>query len=114
LVKDIIKEIPILNKNISMKRIRDPECVEAKHLINAGQFTGKDVLEIGCGSGWITWQYAGIANKVYGMDPCSPDLQEGKTSKPILVTNVSFTQAKAEILPFPSGIFDISVFSSSL
>ena len=100
--------------NVSMKRIRDPEGVEAIHLINAGQFTGKDVLEIGCGCGWLTWQYAGNANIVYGIDPCLPDLQEGKNSQPVSVNNVYLIQTIGETLPFPSGIFDISVFSSSL
>jgi ubiquinone/menaquinone biosynthesis C-methylase UbiE len=97
-----------------MERIRDPEGVEVKHLINAGHLTGKDVLEIGCGFGWLTWQYAGIANKVYGIDPCLPDLQEGKNSLPDSITNVSLAQTIGESLPFSSSIFDISVFASSL
>lgn len=97
-----------------MEPSRDPEGFEAKNLILAGQFAGKEVLEIGCGGGWLTWQYAGCAKGIFGIDPGFPDLQKAKTSQPTVVTNVSLTQSKGEALPFPSGILDIAVFSSSL
>ena len=94
--------------------LNDPERAEARNLIIAGQFTGKEVLEIGCGSADLTWQYAGIAQQVFGIDPSFPDLREAKTTQPTSVINVSLAQSIGEALPFPSDTFDISVFSSSL
>ena len=97
-----------------MYRIRDPEGVEAKHLIQAGQFSGKSVLEIGCGFGWITWQYAGCVDELVGIDPSLEDLRQAKNDRPVSVTNVSIAQADGVALPFPSGSFDTALFSSSL
>ncbi len=97
-----------------MYYLSDPEGAEARNLIFAGQFTGKEVLEIGCGSAGLTWQYAGIAAQVFGIDPGFPDLREAKTTQPASVTNVSLAQSIGEAPPFPSNTFDISVFSSSL
>jgi ubiquinone/menaquinone biosynthesis C-methylase UbiE len=97
-----------------MKRIRDPEGIEVKQLINAGQFAGKNVLEIGCGEGWLTWQYADIPSRVTGIDPCFTDLQKCKTNETGKEINFTLTQAAGEKLPFPSGTFDIAVFASSL
>ena len=97
-----------------MNRIRDPEGVEAKTLIRAGQFSGMGVLEIGCGFGWLTWQFAGSTHRVYGFDPSLPDLREAKISQPKEATTVYLVQATGEKLPYPSGRFDTAVFSSSL
>jgi ubiquinone/menaquinone biosynthesis C-methylase UbiE len=97
-----------------MYRIRDPEGVEAKHLIQAGQFCGKMVLEIGCGFGWLTWQIAGCVDELVGIDPSLEDLRQAKNDRPVSVTNVSIARADGVALPFPSGSFDTAVFSSSL
>ena len=37
----------------------DPEGVETRVLHDLVDFRGKDVLEIGCGDGRMTWRYAG-------------------------------------------------------
>jgi ubiquinone/menaquinone biosynthesis C-methylase UbiE len=97
-----------------MSPIGDPERTEAKHLIAAAGFTGQKVLEIGCGKANLTWQYAKITQKVYGIDPSLPDLRKAKTSQPAAISNVLISQAVGEALPFSSGVFDIAVFSSSL
>ena len=96
-----------------MEPLRDPEGLEAKNLILASRITGKDVLEIGCGGGWLTWQYADIVEKVFGIDPSFLDLQKARTSQPARVVNVSLIQSKGEVLPFPPDVFDSVVFSSS-
>jgi len=97
-----------------MYRIRDPEGVEAKHLIQAGQFKGKMVLEIGCGFGWLTWQFAECVAELVGIDPSLTDLRQAKDGKPVSIANVSISQADGVALPFPSGSFDTALFSSSL
>ena len=47
----------------------DPESNEARALLNLVDFTGKRVLEIGCGDARLTWRYAGMAKHVIAIDP---------------------------------------------
>jgi 2-polyprenyl-6-hydroxyphenyl methylase/3-demethylubiquinone-9 3-methyltransferase len=97
-----------------MEPLRDPEGFEVKNLLLASSFAGKEVLEIGCGGGWLTWQYADIVGKVLGIDPCLADIQKARIDQPPPVLNVSLAQCTGERLPFPAGIFDITLFSNSL
>lgn len=97
-----------------MNWIRDPEEVEAKYLIQAGQFGGKNILEIGCGDGWLTRRFARGVNNIVGVDPSLTDLHEVKEGQPVSEMNVSIAQAMGEVLPFPSGRFDSALFTSSL
>jgi len=97
-----------------MSPISDPEKAESKHLLAATQFFGKKVLEIGCGKANLTWQYANIAQKVYGIDPSLTDLRKAKSDQPASISNVLISQAIGEAIPFTSCIFEVAVFSSSL
>lgn len=48
----------------------DPERSEIKALLDyASSFTGKSVLEIGCGDGRLVWRYAPQTAYVVGIDP---------------------------------------------
>jgi 2-polyprenyl-3-methyl-5-hydroxy-6-metoxy-1,4-benzoquinol methylase len=47
----------------------DPENNEAPALFDIVDFTGRSVLEIGCGDGRVTWRYADKAGHVTGIDP---------------------------------------------
>jgi ubiquinone/menaquinone biosynthesis C-methylase UbiE len=97
-----------------MKALRDPERVEFNHLITACHLPGKNILEIGCGKGTLTWQYAGLAWNVVGIDPAAADILQAKTDAPASPSNTSFVRAKGEALPFPPGSFDVVLFASSL
>ena len=46
----------------------DPEENETRALFDADGFSGKRVLEIGCGDGRLTWRYAGSAAHVTAID----------------------------------------------
>jgi predicted RNA methylase len=49
---------------------RDPEKNEINALLDfVGDLTGKRMLEIGAGTGRLTWRYAPLAAEVVGMDP---------------------------------------------
>lgn len=97
-----------------MKPLRDPDGNEARHAIRFGQVRNKVVLELGCGNGWLTWQVAGDAGRVFGLDPCLADLQEGRNSQPDRYTQVWFAGGMAEHLPFASGIFDVALYANAL
>jgi ubiquinone/menaquinone biosynthesis C-methylase UbiE len=95
-----------------MKALRDPEGAELSHINNTCDLSGKTVLEIGCGEGKLTYQYSGMAGRVIGIDPELSDLNVAKHQ--INSLDSFFIQAIGERLPFPSKVFDIVIFSSSL
>ena len=47
----------------------DPEKNETRALLDLVDFSGKQVLEIGCGDGRMTWRYAGAAAHVTCIEP---------------------------------------------
>jgi len=97
-----------------LSRTRDPEGNEVKNLILACELAGKKILEIGCGDGWLSWQYVVSARKVIGIDPSFADLKEARNSLPSEVVNFWLAQSMGEGLPFPSGVFDIVFYSNTL
>ena len=54
---------------------KDPERTETKTLHQFADFTGRRVLEIGCGDGRLTWHYAKPARQVLGIDVNADDLR---------------------------------------
>jgi ubiquinone/menaquinone biosynthesis C-methylase UbiE len=93
---------------------RDPEKAELKHLADACQLSGKSILEIGCGNGVLTWQYAQFPRMVIGIDPKAEALQEASRARPASRPEAFFIQAMGETLPFPAQTFDLVIFASSL
>ena len=47
----------------------DPEGVETRVIHELIDFIGKDVLEIGCGDGRLTWRFADVAASELAFDP---------------------------------------------
>jgi 16S rRNA A1518/A1519 N6-dimethyltransferase RsmA/KsgA/DIM1 with predicted DNA glycosylase/AP lyase activity len=47
----------------------DPEGVETRIIHDLVDFNGKDVFEVGCGEGRMTWLYADAASSVLGFEP---------------------------------------------
>ena len=93
--------------------LRDPEGAELEHLIAACQLTGKEVVEIGCGNGRLTWQYAKLPQRVIGIDPNLSGFHKASSTSAEPPQHVSFIQAIGESLPFPTRVFDVVLFSSS-
>jgi ubiquinone/menaquinone biosynthesis C-methylase UbiE len=96
-----------------MKAVRDPEGVEVSTLLAACPLAGRQLLEIGCGKGTLTWQVASLPRQVVGIDQDAAVLEQAHTARPAGVTNVSLLRAAAEALPFRSEVFDLAVFASS-
>jgi ubiquinone/menaquinone biosynthesis C-methylase UbiE len=97
-----------------MKSIRDPEGSEARNLVKATELGDKLILEIGCGTGWLTRQYAGMVRQVTGIDPGLTDLLEARADLPASMTNIRYVQSVGENLPFMPASFDKVLFSNSL
>ena len=92
----------------------DPERTESNYLQRYADFTGKQVLEIGCGDGRLTWQYAKSAGRVTGIDLHGYDLRVATIDRPSdLEKKVIFTHADSIHLPFVKESFDIAILSWS-
>ena len=98
-----------------MEPIRDPEEIEIEYLHRTGAIHGRNVLEIGCGSGRLTWRYADMAASAVGVDPDSQRLAEAADTRPESAgTRVDFAQAQAEDLPLADEAFDCAILAWSL
>jgi len=94
----------------------DPENNETRALLDLVDFTGKHVLEIGCGDGRLTWRYAGRAKYVTAIDPKADAITRAKENLPEeLKGRVEFHQFTFEeffAISKPSS-FDSIIFSWS-
>jgi ubiquinone/menaquinone biosynthesis C-methylase UbiE len=93
----------------------DPERNETKYLHKLANFAQKRVLEIGCGEGRLTWQYAKETRSTIGIDFDRDALRVATIDRPSdLESKVYFALAKSEQLPFSKETFDIAVLAWSL
>lgn len=93
---------------------KDPERNESKYLHKFADLTGKRVLEIGCGEGRITWQYAKETRSTIGIDLDRDGLRVAIFDRPSEVEHrVHFSQAESEHLPFAKETFDLALFAWS-
>ena len=77
--------------------------------LNKGYFTGKRILDIGCGPrGSLEW--ADNAAARIGLDPLSNDYME----LGIADLNMAYVWASAEHIPFPNNYFDVIASFNSL
>ncbi len=62
--------------------IHDPEGAEKQVLHDLVDFNGRDVFEVGCGEGRMTWLYADAAASVLGFDPDDDAISEAQRQTP--------------------------------
>jgi ubiquinone/menaquinone biosynthesis C-methylase UbiE len=75
----------------------------------------KHVLEVGCGDGRLTLQYAPVAASVLAFDPDSASIAEARWQQARLgIRNVDFAVGSIEHLPDRGAPFDVALFSWSL
>ncbi|HXQ34977.1 MAG TPA: class I SAM-dependent methyltransferase [Anaerolineales bacterium] len=60
----------------------DPENNETRALFSLFDFSGKRVLEIGCGDGRLTWRYADMAEHVIAIDPKTDAITRARDNLP--------------------------------
>ncbi len=94
---------------------KDPERRELAALDRLASLAGMRVLEIGCGDGRLTWSLAERAEQVFAIDPDRQAIAKARRALPkSLKDHVQFDVGEAETYPFPSGAFEVALFSWSL
>jgi ubiquinone/menaquinone biosynthesis C-methylase UbiE len=94
---------------------KDPERNEISHLRRFTDLAGKRVLEVGCGEGRLTWQYAEATRLTVGIDLDRDSLRVARVDRPRdLERKVHLACAISEKLPFARETFDIAVLAWSL
>ena len=94
---------------------KDPDHNEIKHLHKFVDLKDKHVLEIGCGEGRLTWQYAKDARSIVAVDCDHDALRVAKVDRPSgLEDRIYLACANSEYLSFSKEKFDIAILAWSL
>ena len=92
-----------------------PDGTEVRLIERFTTLRGRRILEVGCGDGRLTFQYARTAGHVLAIDPDRPSIDEAvfqqHASGP---SNIDFRVGSIERLPAPGAPFDVALFSWSL
>jgi FkbM family methyltransferase len=95
----------------------DPEGNEIDALIELVELEGREVLEIGCGDGRLTWRYADRAAHVTAIEPFEDALARARErlseapNERIELRHVAFEDFAAAT---DADVFDVSLLSWSL
>jgi len=92
----------------------DPKGIEVKKLLRHVPLKGKEVLEIGCGEGRLTFKYHSIPKRLVAIDSLSASIRSARKRLPENGGKVEFRVGKAEDLPFKENSFDVALFTWSL
>ncbi len=94
----------------------DPERNEPVALFDfAESFSGKRVLEIGCGDGRLTWLYADQAAHIVGIEPDADDVALAIQNCPAhLRERVEFRVGTIQEFEPPADKFDLAILAWSL
>ena len=95
----------------------DPENNEIRALFDLADFTGKHILEIGCGNGRLTWRYADVEVHVTAIDPFEEAIQQANEDLPDkLRDRVEFHHSTFEdfATATESAVFDVVILSWTL
>ena len=104
-------------QNITMTITKDPKDIKTTRLFGLASFQDKQVLEIGCGDGNLTWQYAKQADYVTAIDPEEEDISWALDNTPQhLINKIFFQSTSFEDFSAPDAIkgYDLILFGWSL
>jgi 2-polyprenyl-3-methyl-5-hydroxy-6-metoxy-1,4-benzoquinol methylase len=93
----------------------DPEHAETRAMHTLVDFTGADVLEVGCGEGRLTWRFAEQARTVLALDPEASAIATAQASCPApLRQKVTFQMADITTVELEPAAYSVVVLSWSL
>jgi SAM-dependent methyltransferase len=87
-------------------RAADPDGRLWSALLERAGWTGRDVLDLGCGTGFHLPRFAATARTVVGVEP-HPDLVALARRRTRALPNVTVRQGTAQELPLPDGAVDV-------
>ena len=92
----------------------DPEGVETRVIHDMIDFRDKDVLEIGCGDGRMTWRYADTAASVLAFDPDAPSIAAAREDTPERLNSRGvFRVAGIKEIDLADAAYDVGLLSWS-
>ena len=98
-----------------MTALLDPEEAETRVIHDLIDFAGRDVLEVGCGDGRMTWRFAEQTRSVLGLDPVATSIEQAQLNTPArLRSKVTFQVADITTAQLPTEAFDVVALSWSL
>jgi 2-polyprenyl-3-methyl-5-hydroxy-6-metoxy-1,4-benzoquinol methylase len=95
----------------------DPDGTETGALFDLVDLAGKQVLEIGCGDGRLTWRYFDRTARVTAIDPFGDSIERAKRNLPkaaadtVELRAVGFEDFAPDTAP---STFDVIILSWSL
>jgi ubiquinone/menaquinone biosynthesis C-methylase UbiE len=93
----------------------DPERTEIEVIHELVDFSGKKVLEVGCGDGRMTRRYADRASLVLALDPNAEKIERATDSTPEpLRSKVRFRVADIADAELAQQAYDVAILSHSL
>lgn len=94
---------------------RDPEATQVQYIHDYMGIDNRNVLEIGCGDGYLMRQYITPETHITGIDGTLSKLAQAvKQESSMPQAKMTFAQANAENLPFPDNHFERVIFGLSL
>jgi ubiquinone/menaquinone biosynthesis C-methylase UbiE len=92
-----------------------PDGMEVRLIERFTTLKDRRILEVGCGDGRLTFQYAPTAAHVLAIDPDRPSIEEARDEQAWLrIPNIAFRVGSVERLPARGAPFDVALFSWSL
>ncbi|HEY1775792.1 MAG TPA: class I SAM-dependent methyltransferase [Solirubrobacteraceae bacterium] len=73
----------------------------------------RDVLDVGCGEGWLVRHLLAAGAQPVGIDPLAVALERARRDDANAPTG-RYIEGEAEALPFRDGSFDVAIFFNSL
>lgn len=71
-----------------------------------GDVSGRRVLDVGCGGGYLCEEFAKVGYAVIGIDPSQNTLEAARAHAAQNCLRVDYEKARAEALPFGNSLFD--------
>lgn len=79
-----------------------------KHLVQRNlDYRGMQVLDVGCGGGFLTEEISKFGLQATGLDPSAPSLYTAKRHARAMNLDVSYLEGFGEALPFEDASFDM-------
>ena len=98
-----------------MPLLVDPDGVEIATIRELLDLDGLRVVDVGCGSGRLSFACARAGARVFGIDPDEDIVADARRETPReLADRVRFEVADAAEHELPAGEFDLALFSWSL